>query len=580
MNTWSQAFDNRSDLQEYDDNALGLFALALRFGIDDLATVAANSITDGSDDKKCDIIHVDRDEQIAVIAQCYVSSKKKPSAPSNKASDLNTAVSWLLQRPTGELPERLRPAALELRACIIDGSINEVHVWYVHNLPESENVRQELVTVEHTAYSVLQNHFPGKKVSVLAQEVGIAKLEEWYNDTQSPILVSDKIDFPISDGFEVKGEKWAAFVTAMPGRLLHSLYKKHGAKLFSANVRDYLGSRRSDANINNGIKRSAMDTPADFWVYNNGLTILVHSFDLPALRKKRTMSITGMSIVNGAQTTGALGSLSKPPTAGLMVPVRFVVTTDADTIFDIIQYNNSQNKVTASDFRSRDKIQRRLREEVALIPRAEYEGGRRGGASDVIRRNANLLPSYTVGQALAALQLDPEVAYNQKSDIWASDSLYSKYFTDDITGTHLVFAYSLLRAVEARKSQLIAKSKSVGGLTDAEARELQYFRQRGSTFLLVAAIAASLEIVLARKLVRLSKVSFGPKTPPVDAARIWMPIVAVCTSFCPQLEEAFADGLKNKERIRRALTTFQSPVQATSSANAATFKSFATKVTI
>jgi hypothetical protein len=263
-----------------------------------------------------------------------------------------------------------------------------------------------------------------------------------------------------------------------------------------------------------------------------------------------------------------------------MVPVRFVVTTDADTVFDIIQFNNSQNRVTASDFRSRDKIQKRLRDEVALIPRAQYEGGRRGGASDVIRRNANLLPSYTVGQALAAVQLDPDVAYNQKSDIWASDGLYSKYFTDDVTGAHLVFAYSLLRSVESRKAQLIFKLKSDVGVTDAEAKELQYFRQRGSTFLLVSAIAASIETIMKRKLARLAKASFGSRVPPVDAERIWAPIVSVCTSFCPQLEEAFADGLKNKEKIRRALTTFQSLVQATSTANHATFKAFAAKVKV
>lgn len=578
MSTWSQAFDNRKDLEQYGDNALGLFALALRFGVDDLATVAANSITDGNDDKKCDIVHIDKDEQIAVVAQCYFSTKTKPSAPANKASDLNTGISWLLQRPANELPPRLRPAALELRASIIDGSVSEIHIWYVHNLPESENVRQELLTVEHTADSALQNHFPGKKVKLFAQEVGQAKLEEWYNDTQSPILVSDKIEFTIQDGFEVNGAKWKAFVTAMPGHLLHKLYKKHGAKLFSANVRDYLGSRRSDANINNGIKRSASDTPDDFWVFNNGLTVLVHSYDIPEPQKNGKLSVTGMSIVNGAQTTGAIGSLSKRPENGLLVPVRFVVTSDVEMIFDIIQYNNSQNKVTASDFRSRDKIQRRLREEVGVIPQAEYEGGRRGGALDAIRRNTKLLPSYTVGQALAAIQSDPDVAYNQKSDIWASDSLYSRYFTDDLTGAHIVFAYSLLRAVEARKAQLLGKSKATSGVTDAEAKELQYFRQRGSIFLLVSAIACALETILGRKLVRVSKVSFDQKTSPADAVRIWAPIVSVCTSFCPQLEDAFTDGLKNKERIRKVLTTFQSLLQATANANATTFKSFAANV--
>jgi hypothetical protein len=578
MITWSQAFESRSDLKQYGDNALGLFALALRFGFDDLDTLAANAITDGSDDKKCDIIHVDKDEGIAVVSQCYSSIKLRASAPANKASDLNTAVSWLLQRPPEELPDRLRPAAIEIRQAVIEGTIDELHFWYVHNLPESENVRQELVTVEKTAESILHNHFPGKKVVVRVNEVGQNKLEEWYNDTQSPILVSDPFTIAIPQGFEISGMNWKAFVTAVPGAFIHRAYKKYGTKLFSANVRDYLGSRRSDANINNGIKRSAQETPADFWVFNNGLTILVHSYEREKRKNGTVLRVKGMSIVNGAQTTGAIGSLSRAPSKELTIPARFVITTDTDTVFDIIQYNNSQNKVTASDFRSRDKIQRRLKEEIAAIPNAQYQGGRRGGTSDVIRRNPEVLPSYTVGQALAALQLDADVAYNQKSNIWASDTLYSKYFNDDTTGTHMVFAYSLLRAVEARKARLIAKSKSGTLLTDPENKELQYFRQRGSTFLLTSAIASCLETIVGKRIGKICKASFSHKCSPADAERVWEPVVAICSSFCPQLEQAFADGLKNKERIRNVLETFQSLVQATAQVNQPTFKTFASKV--
>ena len=68
----------------------------------------------------------------------------------------------------------------------------------------------------------------------------------------------------------------------------------------------------------------------------------------------------------------------------------------------VIRFNNSQNKVTAADFRSTDRVQKRLREEFQAIPGAEYEGGRRGGAQSVIKRRKNLLPSFTVGQALAS----------------------------------------------------------------------------------------------------------------------------------------------------------------------------------
>src|SRR5690606_41292995 len=44
-----------------------------------------------------------------------------------------------------------------------------------------------------------------------------------------------------------------------------------------------------------------------------------------------------------------------------------------------------------------DQIQDRLRQEFLKVHNAEYEGGRRGGASDTIKRSKYALPSYTSG---------------------------------------------------------------------------------------------------------------------------------------------------------------------------------------
>jgi hypothetical protein len=175
------------------------------------------------------------------------------------------------------------------------------------------------------------------------------------------------------------------------------------------------------------------------------------------------------------------------------------------------------------------------------------------------------------------VQGDPEVAYNQKSDIWASDTLYARYFNEDTTGGHIVFCYALLRCIEARKVALVAKSKNSCGLTDPETKELDYFRQRGSIYMLASAVAGCLETILGRKVTKISRLSLGKMTPS-EAQETWEPIVSVCASFCPQLLDAFADGLKNRERIRKTLGVFQSLVQSTAMPNAATFKAFGEKV--
>ena len=51
-------FQARSDLTEkYGNNALLLYALQLRFEISDVVSVASDALTDGGDDKKCDLIN-------------------------------------------------------------------------------------------------------------------------------------------------------------------------------------------------------------------------------------------------------------------------------------------------------------------------------------------------------------------------------------------------------------------------------------------------------------------------------------------------------------------------------------------
>ncbi|MCV5596061.1 hypothetical protein OFN66_19725 [Escherichia coli] len=48
MNTWEAAYSALEDLSDYKDNALGLFALGLRFGLDDLSSIGVDAVTDGS----------------------------------------------------------------------------------------------------------------------------------------------------------------------------------------------------------------------------------------------------------------------------------------------------------------------------------------------------------------------------------------------------------------------------------------------------------------------------------------------------------------------------------------------------
>ncbi|EJL6415930.1 AIPR family protein [Vibrio cholerae] len=570
MSTWKAAYESLEELNEYGDNALGLFALGLKFGLDDLVSIGVDAITDGSDDKKLDIVYINPEEGYAVIGQCYYCSKDKENAPSNKASDLNTGLSWLLKRDINEVPERIKSAAINIRESIKSGDIKNIHIWYVHNLPESHHVETELVSVQDTATSIIKQTY-SSNIDIRVKEVGARTIQEWYEECRTPILINETVELQTIGGYEISGSGWSSYSTAIQAKDLARLYRKHRTKIFSANIRDYLGSRKSDSNINNGIIRTVEQDSTNFWAYNNGLTILTHSYAVD----NKSIKVNGFSIVNGAQTTGAIGSLKKLPDPAAMVQARFIAVDSSSEylIENIIRYNNSQNKVEAADFRSTDKIQKRLKEEFKMIPEAEYEGGRRGSSSDIIRRRPNLLGSYTVGQALAAFHGEPITAYNKKAGIWINNKIYDKLFNDATKAAHIVCCYSLVRAIEAKKKQLQGKST----LTRDEEKILDFLRQRGAIFLATYAVSYCLETILDRP-VNLFRISFGNQCTPKKAKEHWEQVINVLMPFFESLNPAIKNGLKNSSEIDQAVRTFNSLASSTRHFNATVFDSFKTKV--
>ncbi|WP_062233609.1 AIPR family protein [Aureimonas sp. N4] len=556
--SWNTAYRQREDLSAFGSAGLALFAMALKFGYDDLETIGADAVVDGPDDKGCDVVYIDRDLSIAIVAQAYRAESPRASAQDNKAATLRQGLSYLLEVAIDKVPERLKASAIALRTAISEGDVDQIHIWFVHNCPASPNVAKEVSAVEETASSVLKSRFKDRSVSIYAEEISSPVLEKLYTDTNTPILVNDPIEFETAPGLAFDEGDWHCLVVPLQLRLLQDLYTRHKTNLFSANVRDFLGVKAGDSNINYQMQKSLREKPTNFFVYNNGLTVLTHKIEQESIEGNRVrVRVHGLSIVNGAQTTGTIGTSNERPPESAYVLARFISTQAEELVADVVRYNNSQNAVTASDFRSTDPTQRRLVDEMKVIPDAEYDGGRRGGVSAAIKRRPKLLPSYSVGQALATFHGSPTVAYNEKSAIWSRDGLYSRFFNDSLTATHIVFAYGLLRAIESEKNDLRTKeSAGVVQLTSAEKAKLAFYRKRGSAFLLAAAVAECLETIIETVVPNRFAVSFGNKVSPDEAVRIWSPTVQVLSSLHTYLDPAFSDGLKNQERVADTTRAF------------------------
>jgi len=546
-------FLGRVDLTEkYGDNALLLYALELRLQIEDIQGVATDALTDGNDDKKCDLVYISEEDGIAVIAQGYMARKERRSAPSNKASDLNTAVTWLLNESLEKLPTDIKAAAYQLRNALEYKKLNTIQIWYVHNCPESENVKRELNAVKLSCITAIEQNMD-ENVNVIALEVGNETLNKWYKSSSVPILVADEFEVPtVYGGYQVNGENWKSYMTSIPLTFLYDNYHKYKDELFSSNIRGYLGSLNKKNNINNGIKRTVETKPTNFLIYNNGLTIVVN--DIIEINEK-SIKVKGMSIVNGAQTTGAIGSVANKPTEEASVTVRFIKCDDQSILRDIIEFNNKQNVVESSDFRSTDEVQDRLRKEFENIDNVMYLGGRRGGSEDRIKRYSNLIPHDVVAQCLTAYHQDPGSAYNRKKEIWENNTLYSQIFSEKTTAKHIMYVYSLYLAIENKKNQL--KSKNREGQLDKIEQEMHDFLiVRGAVWLLIAALSSGIDSILGIKVKDQFSLYFKSDVSLEEAVELWKKPLSIVLPFVSSLVPAVQDGLKTKDVINSSINDF------------------------
>ena len=476
------------------DSAYLVLAVALFIEEQDADSLASEGLTEGANDKKIDLIFHDVSSKRLVFAQGYVASSQKDEAPSNKAADLNTACAWLLSGDPATVPEKLREIITSCRQAIGTGEIEAIDLLYVHNLPESINVSRELQTAEDH----LRTSLSVDTISVRSHELGKSKIEHLLAAQDSHIEVKDEIEFPGAVGITHKGVNWKAGVSTIHAEWLHELYGKHGDKLYSANYRGFLGAdgRRR---INSGIRETVEKEPGDFWAYHNGISVLT----LAMTKKGAKHWLKGISVINGAQTSGTIGSIdvAKTPIKDVQLLCRVIECSDQATIDKIVRFNNTQNVITTWDRFSNDADQRRLSEEFDTLG---YAYNRKRGFS----AQGDQIGIEQVLQPLLAFHGRPRDATRGKAQLFLQDHLYRNAF-ENKKARHILFVYSLARAIDNRRLELKRKSDE-NGLIAIEEKQLSCLRNLNFKPFLISSIANSLEAVIGAHCDPLT-VSFKPE---------------------------------------------------------------------
>ena len=161
----------------------------------------------------------------------------------------------------------------------------------------------------------------------------------------------------------------ASYLGVMPATVLSSIYDRYGQRLLESNVRTFLDFR---GGVNQGLRRSLVTEPDNFFAYNNGITVTADAADVENTASGLVVkSLKNMQIVNGGQTTAAIyfsprdkGAIKTPTGDAAYRDIKLshvsvqmkltVLNTDEKEMADaykanISRYANSQNAVQASD---------------------------------------------------------------------------------------------------------------------------------------------------------------------------------------------------------------------------------------
>ena len=237
--------------------------------------------------------------------------------------------------------------------------------------------------------------------------------------------------------------------------------------------------------------------------------------------------LTGVSVINGAQTTGSIGSVDvqRHNLKEVRVLCRVIKCTDDETISEIVKYNNTQNEIMTWDQYSNDPEQYRIENEFKQI---NHIYSRKRG----FKAQQAEIGIEEVAQPLLAFHGKVQDANRGKNLVFDRRPLYKNAF-ESKKARHILLVYALARAVDERRIELKMKSdsKSIIGL---EEEQLSLFRSLRFKSFLIATIALCLEAILGRR-VDVEQIAFSDEAckceTVVALAAEWTPVVEAVLSF-------------------------------------------------
>ena len=218
--------------------------------------------------------------------------------------------------------------------------------------PDKLKTLEDRVTVEYLDEDALTQELR----NALSQSAGISGMSKLVTfgarGDRTPII-------------EVHAETHPSYVMVVPAMQIVQLYKNSSARdsLFTLNIRNFIGSTQTNKNI----VKTARTRPNHFFHFNNGISCLAKKVTLAD--SKDRLEAEGLQVINGAQTVKALVRAAEghrlDPEPSVLVRITEIskgYAAEGTFTTEVTRYNNTQNVIKDSDFRSNDPIQQDLKD--------------------------------------------------------------------------------------------------------------------------------------------------------------------------------------------------------------------------
>ena len=347
--------------RHFETRALAALALIMTSGLE--VTQASVQVTDGYHDMGIDAIYLDETQKKLFLVQSKWRADGAGSITQDEMSNFAQGVQRVLEEDLAGANDKIIAKSIDIDVALTQMGY-QIHSIFIHT--------------------------GNQKVTDYVLRP-ISQLMKKTNDEISTILLFDEFNFKDIYSFLANGQEqpginiddviltnwgkvdvpFVSYYGTISAATVGEWYKNFGNALFAKNIRFYKGN----TDVNEGMKKVLLQEPEKFYYYNNGIKLLCKSIKRKAKDSTTTatglFTLEGVSLVNGAQTTGTIGSLfldnpEQVSKAIVMIQIIDLSSVDTETATQITRLSNTQNRIENKDFAALDPEQERLRKDLAF----------------------------------------------------------------------------------------------------------------------------------------------------------------------------------------------------------------------